>query len=300
MSNTTYLVVFIVVFVLGVLFHFPLERFGSVITSTIQKQTGYVVQMEKMSLTLPIGIHATNVKVQPPATSGQAFILNVDEMTFRPSIIGYILYPIRKANSFSFKAVRGKEVWNGSASLGPENTSVDVSVKNFKWQGTFPLDPNSMFAGQFISVDTTVDADLELDGKTAAIQNGNFSEAAGSFEVHSKKTDVEAPLVKSVNMTALDIESKLKKGTLDISKLDFKAPNLSAKSSGNIKVAPFFANSRLSLDSVIKADPQDPNISILLPMLEQILKISATSDGTISLKVNGVLNSPESLSIKSF
>jgi len=288
-----------IVFVLGVFFHFPLERFGSILTNTVQKETGYIVQMEKMSLTLPIGLTAKGVKIQPPP-GVDPFVLMVDQLTIRPSIFGLITYPFRKATAFSYKAIRGKEVWTGSASLGPENTQIVIHVKNFEWAGSFPLDQNPMLAGQVLSIKTKLNLDVEIDGKTAALQNANFSEATGSLEIDSNQTDIEAPMVKSLNMTELNVKSDLKKGTLTIEKFDFKAPNLSGKSSGDIKIKPFFPESTLRLDAVLKPDPSDTNISTLLQLFGSMYNISPASDGTISLKINGPLNSPERLSIRSF
>ncbi len=298
-NHSTYLIIGGIVFVLGVFVHFPLERFGSVITTTIQRETGYIVQMEKISLTLPIGASAKNVTIQPPP-GADPFTLLVDKLTIRPSIFSLITYPFRKSMGFSYKAVRGKEVWSGSANLGNENTSVDINVKNFEWAGVFPLDQNPMLAGQSLSITTKVNLHVVLSGKTIALQQGNLSEATGSLKIDSNKTDILAPMIKTLNMTEFVLKSDLKKGTLTIDKLDFKAPNLSGKTSGSIKIEPFFPNSKLKLDAVLKADPSDTNISTLLQLFGSMYNITPTSDDTISLKINGPLNSPERLSIRSF
>lgn len=296
---SNYLTIGIVVFILGILFHFPLERFSSILTSTIQKETGYIVQVEKLSFTLPIGVTAQNVKIQPPP-GAPPFLLGIEKLTVRPSVFALLTYPIRKSFGFSYKAVRGKETWAGSASIGREKMDVDVRVKNFEWTGSFPMDPNTPFAGQSVSLKTIVNLDLEISGKTVALQQGNLSEAEGLLEIHSSKTDIEAPVVKQLNMTDFTFESKLKKGNLDINKFNFTAPNLSAKSSGSIKIEPFFPNSKIKLDAQLKADPSDQALSTSLQTIGTLFNIIPASDGTITLKVNGPLNSPERLSIKSF
>lgn len=298
-KHSTYLIIGGVVFVLGVFVHFPLERFGSVITTTIQKETGYIVQMEKISLTLPIGATAQTVEIRPPA-GAEPFVLMVDQLTVRPTIFSLLTYPFRKSIAFSYKAIRGKEIWSGSISMGSEISQVDISVKNFEWSGIFPLDQNPMLAGQSLSIKTKLDLDVSLTGKTIALQQGNLSEATGSLEIDSDKTDIEAPMVKSLNMTEFTLKSDLKKGTLTIDKLDFKAPNLSGKSSGSMNIEPFFPNSKLSLDAVLKPDPSDTNISTLLELFGSMYNITPAPDGTMSLKINGPLNSPERLSIRSF
>lgn len=299
-TQTNYVILFSIVFGLGMLFHFPLEKFSSVLTTNIQRQTGYIVQMEKMSLTFPVGLTAQTVRIQPPPGTPDPFVLNIDKLTVRPSLWALVTYPFRKAVGFSYKAIRGKETWSGSASLGNENSSVDISVENFNWSGVIPLDQNPMFAGQVVKIDTTVNIDLSLAGKTVALQQGNLSEAEGSLDIHSKKTDIEAPFVKVLNMSDFTLESVLKKGSFDINKLNFTAPNLSGKSSGNIKIEPFFPNSKLKMDVTLKADPSDPNLSASLQAAGALLNVTPTPDGTISLKINGPLNSPERLSIKSF
>jgi type II secretion system protein N len=298
-QHSKYLIVGAIVFVLGLFVHFPLERFGNVITTTIQKNTGYLVQMEKLSLTLPIGVHGENVRVQSPPNV-QPFTLMIDEITIRPSIIALITYPFRKTVGFSYSAVRGKEKWAGSASLGNVNSSISVDVKNFEWSGSFPLDGNPMLAGQSVNINTTIDLDMELDGKTISLQQGNLSEAAGYLIVKSKKLDIEAPMVKVLNINQFNLDTKLEKGALNIKKFDFSAPNLSGKTTGSIKLSPALLDSQLELESVLKPDPSDTNISSLLTLFGSLYNITPGADGSISLKVNGPLNSPERLTIRSF
>lgn len=298
-KHSRYLIIGGVVFILGVFFHFPLERFGSVITATIQRETGYIVQMEKLSLTFPIGITASDVTIEPPP-SIKPFTLQINQLIVRPSIFSLMTYPLRKSIGFSYKIVRGKEVWNGSAYLGNENTELLVHVKNFEWAGSFSLDQNPMLAGQSVVIKTKLNVDLELSGKTISLQQGNFSEASGYLKMNSSQTDIQAPMIKTLNMTQLNLKSDLKKGTLTIDQLDFQAPNLSGKSSGSIKIEPFFPQSNLTMQAVLKPDPSDTNISSLLQLFGSLYNISPASDGTISLKISGSLNSPESLSIKSF
>ncbi|MEZ4845890.1 MAG: type II secretion system protein GspN [Bdellovibrionota bacterium] len=295
-----YLVIGGIVFVMGLFVHFPLERFGNIITSTIQKNTGYIVQMEKLSLTLPIGVHGENVTIQPPMNAGQPFLLTIDELTIRPSILALITYPFRKNIGFSYKAKRGKEIWSGSADMGSTTSSLAVNVKNFEWTGSFPLDANPMFQGQSVNIQTTVNLDLELEGKTISLQQGNLSEANGFLEITSKKLDIEAPMVKMLNINQFNLDTKLDKGTLNIKKLDFSAPNVSGKSKGNIKLSPSFIDSQLDLEAVLKADPSDANISSLLSLFGSFYNIVPGADGSISLKINGPLNSPEGLTIRSF
>jgi type II secretion system protein N len=295
-----YLIVGTIVFVLGLFVHFPLERFGNIITSTIQKNTGYIVQMEKLSLALPIGFHGEVIKIQPPANAPQQFLLVIDELTIRPSVFALLTYPFRKSLGFSYKAKRSKEVWSGSASMGNTNSSIDVNVKNFEWVGSFPLDNNPMLAGQSVNIKTTVDLDVELNGKTISLQQGNLSEATGHLEVKSKKMDIEAPMIKMLNINQFNFDSKLEKGSLTIKKFDFTAPNLSGQTKGSIKLLPSFIDSQLDIESVLKADPTDTNLSSLLSLFGSLYNIVPGSDGSISLKVNGPLNSPERLTIRSF
>lgn len=299
-SYSRYLIVGVIVFFLGILWHFPLERFGSVITNTIQKETGYLVQFEKLSLTLPIGIHAQNVLIQSSPSSGQAIMLQLDHLTLRPSIFALLTYPFRKAVGFSYKALRGKEIWAGSANFGKENTSVDIAAKNFEWTGSFPLDQNPMFAGKTLGIQTTVNIDVTLRGKTIAIQQGNLSEAEGKIELHSKKTDVNAPMVNQVSFSNVTFESTLKKGTLEVKKIGLTSPTLTAEAKGNINVAPFFPNSQMTLEGKIKADEKDPNMVALVQLFGSLYNIQPGSDGTLALKINGLLNSPERLSITGF
>lgn len=295
-----YIILGLVVFILGLLFHFPLERFGSVITATVQRETGYIVQSEKLSFTLPIGVNAKKVVIQSPPGGPQPLMLQLDQLTLRPSVLALLTYPFRKAIGFSYSAKRGKENWSGSASFGPENTSLDVEADNFEWTGTFPLDQNPMFAGKTLVVRTVVNIDLSIKGKTIELQQGNLANAEGSLEISSKKTDIEAPMVNSLAFNKVDLDTDIKKGLLTIKKLEVVAPNISANANGDIKVEPFFPNSRIKLDLQVKADPSDTNISSLLQLVGSLYNVQATPDGTMALKINGPLNSPERMSITGF
>lgn len=295
-----YIAIGSVVFILGLLFHFPLERFGSVITATIQKETGYIVQAEKLSFTLPIGVSAKKVSIQSPPAGPQTLMLQLDQLTLRPSVFALLVYPFRKAIGFSYSAKRGKENWSGSASFGKVDTSLDVTAKNFEWNGVFPLDQNPMLAGKTVVIHTTVDIDLSISGKTVELQQGNLANAEGSLEISSKKTDIEAPMVNNLAFNNIAVDTDLKKGLLTIKKLDAIAPNLSAKATGSIKVEPFFPNSQLKLDVQAKSDPNDTNITSLLQLVGSLYNVQAGADGTLALKINGPLNSPDRMSIKSF
>ncbi|MCC7459709.1 MAG: hypothetical protein IT286_00270, partial [Proteobacteria bacterium] len=116
----------------------------------------------------------------------------------------------------------------------------------------------------------------------------------------SKKLDIEAPMVKVLNINQFNLDTKLEKGALNIKKFDFSAPNLSGKTTGSIKLSPALLDSQLELESVLKPDPSDTNISSLLTLFGSLYNITPGADGSISLKVNGPLNSPERLTIRSF
>jgi type II secretion system protein N len=286
-----YLALGAAVFVLGLFWHFPLERFASSITSIIKKNSGWTVTVEDISLGFPIGIVFSKGMIQPPdAATGIPF----DRLKIRPAMAFHFQKPFF---TLAFSGNTAKQKWSGSV-FGGEDFKMDLNIKNFDFKGSFPLDANPMLAGQVIDVDTVVNLDLSLAGKMVAIQQQNFSEATGSLEITSKKLDLVVPMLKALNFTNVDVDLNLKKGLLSLKNVELKSTKLSANGTGEIKIEPFFPNSKLQLDAKIKGDMQDPEIQMNLPLVTSLLGLPPSTDGNLNLKINGALNSPERLSIR--
>jgi type II secretion system protein N len=287
-KNSQYFILGGVVFLLGTIWHFPLERLATILTAKAQKESGVVFRPEKLTLAFPIGLTAENLLVQLPGNQGQPISLTLDRLTLRPSILALLTYPFKRQLGFSYKVNRDQAVFSGSGRFGKENSSFDLDAKNFELIGTIPLEQAAILGGKGIDINGNLNLKLSIKGKTVAIMQRNFSEAEGFLEVRSKKLDLNLPVINQLPLSEFTVESNLQKGV---------APTLTASAKGTLGVTPFFPNSQLKMDVDVKVDPQDAKLSSLMQMAS-MFNIRPGPDGNLSLNISGPLNSPERMSIK--
>ncbi|MEZ4704675.1 MAG: type II secretion system protein GspN [Bdellovibrionota bacterium] len=298
---STYIILGVVVFFIGLLFHFPMERVSQLITYQIERQTGYVINPEEVSFALPLGIQAKNVEIRGVFVNGQEIPLMLDEVTLRVSPISAITFPLKKTGSASFYARRKKETIRGQVSLGKETMDAELQIKDFMVDQVFALDGvDPMLTGSQIAIKSPISVEVQLVGNTTSISQGNLSVAQGSALISSNDVLVNAPFAGEIQLEQLKIDASLDNGNLEIKSASLYGPKIELKASGEIKLAPYVMNSRMKLEIRIKADPNDPQLGSLMPMIASMNGLAIDSTGSLNMTITGAFNDPQRISVKGF
>lgn len=298
---SSYVFIGLVVFLIGLVFHFPIEKLSTLATNQIQKQTGLSIEPEEVSFSLPLGIKAEKVLIRGLLIMGEKKNIFVDELTLNVSPLSIVTYPMKKTGSASFSATYKKSNIEGSAKLGTKTLSLALQAEKFRINEVFPLggiDP--MLTGSEIAIKSTFDISVTLEGDMTSISQGNFSQADGTAQITSTKMDVNAPFAGQLDLDQLKIDASLEKGKLDLKSASLFGPKIEAKANGEVRIAPYFQGSRMKLELRIKADPNDPQLGSLMPMIASMNGLRIDSTGSLNMTITGAFNDPTRISVKGF
>lgn len=286
-----YILVGAVVFVLGLIVHFPVYRLAPMMTEIIEKNSGYRVEPDQMSVVMPLGIAMTNVKVQGPNIGNITVDYFFESIRLYPSIGSLLTYVSKKSLGVSFRADRGKERWSGSAAYGPKYTDVDLKGSNLDYSIIYPLDEfNAMMVNQTLTLSSKFDFEINLEGPTPELSRGDLTKAQGSFWMTSKDTTVENALLGEIALNDTGIEATLDNKVLTVEDAHFLGERFEMDIEGAINLQP-----NLQASKIDKADIRifvDPALSQLHFMVQNMASANQVQfeNATMNFRISGPVN----------
>ncbi|MCB0272364.1 MAG: hypothetical protein KDD46_05060, partial [Bdellovibrionales bacterium] len=179
-----FILVGLCVFLIGLVIHFPVHRLAPMITSMIERNSGYQIQASQMSIVMPFGLSMKDVWIQGPPIMNVPVNHKFESVKLYPSITSLLTYVAKKSLGVSFKADRGAEKWNGSVALGPKYTDVSLRGSDLDYSFIVPLEQyNPMLAGQTVTISSRFRFELDFEAPTPDLQLGDFTKATGALSL---------------------------------------------------------------------------------------------------------------------
>jgi|GEM_PF-5063509 len=279
------------VFSVGLIINFPVARIAPMLLNIIEKNTGYQITANDISIVLPLGLAMKDVHVQGPPVMDIPVDEDLAFLNIYPSIKSLLTYLTKKSLGLSFKAQRQNEKWSGSAAYGPKYTDITLRAKNLSFKDTIALDQfNAMLAGQVLEVDTVFDIDIDLDAPTPDIQKHNWTKAKGALNVLSKNTQLNNAMLGDLMFDDSLIKANLNKGSLTLDDIHFHSYQLKLDIDGSLKI-----NKNPSASKLERADISlfiDPELAQLVSMVEMVGNLNQLSfkDSVMKFRVSGPIN----------
>ena len=291
----------LLVFAIGLVWHFPYERLSVSLTSQLQKTTGIKISIEELSPQLPIGFKATGVRLKDIPMGRDRLDMEFKHAKSSISPFSLLLYPFRKRVSFSYDALRETDRWEGDISYSPETFEGTLGTQKWKIQQSIPMkDINPMLAGSNLDIQGTFSLDVELAGKTPSLEKSDLSESDGKLKLKGSSIIIDAPIVKQIRIESVEILGDLKKGKLDIQSIKILGPDVSGTASGSLKLLSFLPRSQLELDAKLTLSKNKQELRDLVNMFGSQYNLKADTNGTIALKVKGPISPARRLSIRGY
>lgn len=280
-----------VVFLLGLILNFPVHRLAPLVTTMIEKNTGYQISAAEMSIIMPPGISMKQVHVQGPPLMGVPVNHDFESIKVYPSVMSLLTYFTKKSLGISFKVQRGKEKWSGSTAHGPKYTDISITAKNLDYTISQELGHfQPMLAGQTLNVTSKFGFSLDFESPTEELMKNDFTKASGSLKVRSKNTTVESGMVGDLTFDDTAIICNLEKGKLAIEDVHLRGEKLTVDIEGSIDIQKVAQASKIE-----KADISlfvDPSLSQLASMVQMASTMNSLSfaDSKMNFRISGPIN----------
>lgn len=290
-----YITVGLIVFIVGLIYHFPITRLSPLILQTIEKNSGYRIQATHISIVMPIGLEMENVRVQGPDIGNVPVDHKFESIRLYPSVMSLLTYVSKKSLGLRFKADRGNERWSGVVAYGPKYTDVSISGKHLDYSIIIPLDEyNAMLANQTLTISSKLALDFSFEGPSAEIQSGDLTNASGSFELTSKDTSLENMLVGKLDFTDTLIQAQLDKGLLELPDVHMLGDKLELDIEGALKLKKSLQASTITkADIRLFVDPSLTQLASMVEMLGNMNKVQVTNS-TMNFRISGPVNNVSS------
>ncbi|MCB1196821.1 MAG: type II secretion system protein GspN [Bdellovibrionota bacterium] len=280
-----------IVFFIGLILHFPVQRLAPLITTMIEKNTGYQISASEIAITMPPGLDMQDVYVQGPPIMDIPVNHYFESVKLYPSVMSLLTYFTKKSLGISFKVQRQKERWSGTVAYGPKFTDIKVKAKNLDYTITQDLGKlNPMLANQSISINSKFDFSFDFDSPTKELTSNDFTKANGAIWLASKDSNMESGLVGKLDFNDSLIKADLKKGTLTIEDIHLTGEKLSLAIEGGL-------NLQKSIDAskIDKADINlfiDPSLEQLVGMISMVGSMNqlAFQDNVMKFRISGPIN----------
>lgn len=303
-SYGRYVWIGLIVFFIGLIFNFPVHRLTPWVAQTIEKQTGYQVEMEEIDIVFPLALRAKNVRVQGPETlplaNGRVIPIpeefSLDTLRVSPSWMSLLTYVSKRSMGIHFSATLDAMKLSGFIAHGVKYTDISFKGKNIPYQAQIDLgSTNPMLQGQTLEIRSTVQVDLDFSGETPNIQKGDWTQTEGSLSFSSKNLFLETALTGALAFDTFLLEGELEQGKISIDPFNALGEHLQLKSSGLINVNKNMINSKI--------DKWDVRLTIddTLAQLKSMVQIGASTQqlemqgDTLSFRLSGPLNNPTRL-----
>ncbi|HLG20190.1 MAG TPA: type II secretion system protein GspN [Bdellovibrionota bacterium] len=294
-----------VVFFIGVVWNFPYERIRDTLTSSLKRQTGYMIDMSTLSPALPIGFKAANARVQGPPLGTLPVDIEFDELRITVSPFSLFLYPFRKSLSLSYSAERQKNVWSGNASLGKDEVSFKIKTKELKLKQSIPMEQiNPLFAGSDVTMAANVGLSASLSGSRPSVMRGDLSAAEGKIAFTASEVTVKGPVVNhgfnTLRFDKVTLDARMQKGKLDVNAITLSGPDIAGTANGSLKIDPYFPRSQLRLESKLTISEKAKVIRDFVTAFGETLGIRMDPNGTFALRIEGPLTPIDRLSVRGY
>lgn len=228
-------------------------------------------------------LRAENLSVAPTRGSFPPVLFN--EMRIYPSLFSLIPWTGKMNPAFSFSGTAYKAEFSGKA--WPNGSALNLNVENMDFSELVPLlEAGVRLKGMVEKLDT----ELELVGGRLSQANGIISAKGKNFVVDPSAFSLPLPL-PILDLGALDIQGRLDKGRLNISKLSLgtAGKDLEVRGTGTIQLMDNIQFSRVDLRLRVKPSAK---IIAAMPALQGMLGTIAApqSDGFYAMKVSGTFS----------
>jgi type II secretion system protein N len=296
-----YIWVGLIVFLIGLVLNFPIARMVPWMTQTIEKQTGYQIQMDEVDIVFPLAIDAKNVTVQGPGmlplNNGRVIPIpetfTLDTLRLSPSWMSLLTYASKRSVGFGFVATQNAMKISGSVAHGPKYTDVSIQGKNIPYEAQINLGAASpMLQGQVLDIQSSMNVDFWVEAATPLIQKGDWTKAEGGLTVKSKNLFLETALTGPLTFDRTDIELKMDQGKITIDPLNALGEHLQLKSNGLISINKNAINSKIDkLDVRLTMDETLSQLKSMVEIGASTQQLQMQGD-TLSFRISGPLNNP--------
>lgn len=289
-QNRNYLLLGVIVFCIGFIWHFPAQGILSNVIKTIEKQTGVAIQADDLGLAFPVGlkadnVHITNIPVPALAQTG----IKLEKLSIKVSPLSLITYPLNKSGSISITGKQKKMSFKTNLTLSKDIIKTKGNAKGLNMDHDLFI-PS---AAAKMAIQGQLSLDFNFLSNLAALQKNDFSSLEGTLKTTLKQATITPPLMSALKFDQIRLDSETEKSKAVIKSLKMDGPMLSGSLNGFIDLRPVIDRSIANLDGKIQIGKEGQSLKSML----QLANIRFDASGKGAFKVNGPLNA---ITLKSY
>lgn len=295
-QHTKLLTIGIIVFFLGLIWHFPLNRLKDTIQTQIYNQTRAIVEIGEIQPALPLGLRLANPKVSNIQLGNKQMAFDLDFFKAAVTPWSALTFAISKSGTVYFSAGKYTFSVSGSAYTSKSSASLSMKLKNLKINDKFGIpntsDPFGASPGLEMGVIATIQGNLSSDIDPLAAQKGDFSSIKGEGKLTFDSVTLQTPLVSNLDFSRVTADFKADKGVIEFKSIVLSGEQITGKGSGTIKIDPFFPQSQLKLDATLNISNKASQLKDLLQAFGSAVGITIDASGNVAFKINGTVAAP--------
>jgi type II secretion system protein N len=292
---------FLASFILFVFMTFPYEVLKESLSAEISQSTGYTVRIGKLSSNFPIGLHASNIKVDSPQSTTTLTLNSLDvDVSLLRLFIGKVGADVTLTS--------GSGVIELGGNLGILDLINGITVPNRVtfYAKDFPLDQavsfglaiaangpdaNPMVAPLISAIGFTGNLngkmDFKLDGKNPTLSTGS-----ASFNLTKAQLKLSHPSLglPDQDLTKADIAARVEAGSMVLDpKSGFVSDELELLTEGKIVLKPDLFGSMMDMKIVFKLDK---TMKEKFGFIIDAVTGNSTNEGQLTMQVRGPVGQP--------
>ncbi len=292
---------FIASFILFVFMTFPYEVLKESLSAEISQSTGYTVRIGKLSSNFPVGLHASNIKVDSPQSTTTLTLSSLDvDVSLLRLFLGKVGADVTLTS--------GTGVIELGGSLGILDLINGITVPNRVtfFAKDFPLDQavsfglaiaangpdaNPMVAPLISAIGFTGNLngkmDFKLDGKNPTLSTGS-----AAFNLTKAQLKLSHPSLglPDQDLVKADIAAKVEAGSMVFDpKSGFVSDELELLTEGKIVLKPDLFGSMMDMKIVFKLDK---TMKEKFGFIIDAVTGNSTNEGQLTMQVRGPVDQP--------
>ncbi|HMQ11421.1 MAG TPA: type II secretion system protein GspN [Oligoflexia bacterium] len=282
-QNRKYILVGIIVFCLGFVWHFPAQGILSNIIKTIEKQTGVSIQTDDLRLAFPVGlkadnVHITNIPIPALAQTG----VKLEKFSIKVSPLSLITYPLKKSGSISVTGQQQKMSFKSNIKISKDVVKAKGSAKGLNMDHDLFI-PS---AGAKMTIQGQLSTEFNFLSNILALQKNDFSSLEGTLKTTLKQATITPPLMSAIKFDQIKLDSATEKSKAVIKSLKMDGPMLSGSLNGYVDLRPVIDRSITDIDGKIQIGKEGQSLQSML----QLANIRFDASGKGAFKITGPLN----------
>ncbi|MCI5071586.1 type II secretion system protein GspN [bacterium] len=282
-QNRQYLVLGLIVFCIGFIWHFPAQGILNNLIKTVEKQTGVSIQADDLSLAFPIGVkaknvHVTNIPVPALAQTG----VKLETLSIKISPLSLITYPLKKSGSVSVYGKQKRMSFKTKLSANKDIVKAKGSARGLQMDHDLFI-PS---AGAKMAIQGQLATEFNFLSNIAALQKNDFSSLEGTLKTTLKQATISPPLMSPIKFDQVKLDTATEKSKAVIKSIKMDGPMISGSINGYVDLRPVIDRSITNLDGKIQIGKEGQSLKSML----QIAGIKFDASGKGAFKINGPLN----------